>query len=525
MLLSVPADGFDVDRLKAEIDLVEVVERYSSARLRKVGKRRVCSCPKHGDGSSAGDSFVVDPEKQLWHCWGSCDAGGDVIRFVEWYLGLDFRAACERLAAELGGSFAPGPGSTAPPAGPRVTYTPAPLPRPELIDELRRMQDALPGSPGARYLASRGVELEQAQRFGLGYAAPGIWPGRGALDRIVVPHTNADGELVSLYGRLIVPITDGLKSLKHDHLPGPRALFNGAALRSGAGPVWLCEAPLDALALNAAGVECVVAVFGVSQWRWDWARDVRDLVVALDADGSGSQAAKTFAIAARLRGKRVSILPASAYGSEKDASAALAAGSLDLRGWLEPDRSRAAPERDALLDAIPGDVIDEPAAEPPALPAASAAQALPLGYSLTLASALAAVEPLGLGQASLVTATRFAVVTDGQDDPLPQRWFCWGLGSGLLTGHRDPLERLQRSVLATLATIDAATPVVGWPETLIDDTAGSGLSLVEAVIALRYATAAEQARARGALTRSCFACGLPGLWGISTPCPRCHPAA
>jgi hypothetical protein len=531
MRISVPS-AFDVERLKAEIDLAEVVERYSSAQLRKVGKRLVCSCPKHGSGDRRGDSFAVDPAKQLWHCWGSCDTGGDVIRFVEWYLDLDFRAACEKLASDLGGSFAPGPAtgssSTTSIAAPRVSYTPPPVPRPELIDTLRQMQDALPGSPGERYLAGRGVDLEQAQRFGLGYAGPGLWPGRGVLERIVFPHTDADGALVSLYGRLIVPITDSLKPLKHDHLPGPRALFNGSALRSGAGPVWVCEAPLDALALNAAGVDRVVAVFGVSQWRWDWARDARDLIVALDADDSGAKAAKTFAIAARLRGKRVAILPASAYGREKDASAALVAGELDLRGWLDLDDQQAEDSRD--------DDLDEPEAaqgveQAAALPGPEAARAMLPGSSISLAAACAAVESIDLGQHSLLSVTDWGVCADGSVELEQQRWFYRAMYFGLLTSPREHLARLRASVLATLATIDAATPVAGWPETLIDDdSAGWGLSLVEALIAMLVADACEIERARVAQERAllkrlhgCWACGLPGAWGVEEPCPRCHP--
>jgi len=37
----------------------------------------------------------------------------------------------------------------------------------------------------------------------------------------------------------------------------------------------------------AAGVPCVVASFGVPGSRWAWAREVRDLVFALDADAAG----------------------------------------------------------------------------------------------------------------------------------------------------------------------------------------------------------------------------------------------
>jgi len=59
------------------------------------------------------------------------------------------------------------------------------------------------------------------------------------------------------------------------------------ALQEGTGPLWVCEGAFDALALMAAGVPRVVAIFGVQGWRW--AREVRELVLARDADAAGQQ--------------------------------------------------------------------------------------------------------------------------------------------------------------------------------------------------------------------------------------------
>ena len=90
----------------------------------------------------------------------------------------------------------------------------------------------------------------------------------------------------------------------------------------------MCEGAFDALALLAAGVLRVVAIFGVQGWRWAWAREVRALVFALDADAAGQQQWRALARQAALRGKRVAVLEPAAYGGHKDASAAWAAGVL-----------------------------------------------------------------------------------------------------------------------------------------------------------------------------------------------------
>lgn len=34
--------------------------------------------------------------------------------------------------------------------------------------------------------------------------------------------------------------------------------------------LWVCEGAFDALALRAAGMPRVVAIFGVQGWRWAW---------------------------------------------------------------------------------------------------------------------------------------------------------------------------------------------------------------------------------------------------------------
>jgi hypothetical protein len=145
---------------------------------------------------------------------------------------------------------------------------------------------------------------------------------------VVFPHTTPEGRLVNLYGRAVGTEAQVPKAKRHDHLPGYKGYFHAVALREGTGPLWVCEGAFDALALLAAGVPRVVAIFGVQGWRWDWVREVRELVFALDADAAGQQQWRQLARQAALRGKRVAGLPAAAYGGHKDASAAWVAGLL-----------------------------------------------------------------------------------------------------------------------------------------------------------------------------------------------------
>jgi len=45
-----------------------------------------------------------------------------------------------------------------------------------------------------------------------------------------------------------------------------------------------------------------MAIFGVQGWRWAWARDVRELVLALDAAAAGQQQWRALARQEALRG-------------------------------------------------------------------------------------------------------------------------------------------------------------------------------------------------------------------------------
>ena len=141
---------------------------------------------------------------------------------------------------------------------------------------------------------------------------------------------------MNLYGRAVGTAEQVPKAARHDHLPGAKGHFNAAALQAGEGPLWVCEGGFDTLALLAAGVPRVVALFGGQGWRWDWVREVRELVFALDNDTAGQQQWRTLARQAVLRGKHVAVLPAVAYGGHKDVNEAWVAGTLAVGAWLTP---------------------------------------------------------------------------------------------------------------------------------------------------------------------------------------------
>ena len=84
-----------LEQVRQANDVVEVISSYFP--LKRAGANFRALCPFHKEKTP---SFNVNPQKQIWHCFG-CGEGGDVFKFVMKYENLDFTAAVRRLAERL----------------------------------------------------------------------------------------------------------------------------------------------------------------------------------------------------------------------------------------------------------------------------------------------------------------------------------------------------------------------------------------------------------------------------------------
>ncbi|WQY21760.1 DNA primase [Helicobacter pylori] len=82
----------NLQTLKDRIQIMEVLERYID--LYKVGSSFKASCPFHDERSA---SFMVSPEKNIYHCFG-CGVSGDALKFLQEYKKLSFIEAVEEVA-------------------------------------------------------------------------------------------------------------------------------------------------------------------------------------------------------------------------------------------------------------------------------------------------------------------------------------------------------------------------------------------------------------------------------------------
>jgi len=84
-----------LDELRQRADIVQIISGYVT--LKRNGHKYWGLCPFHGEKTA---SFSVDPERQLYYCFG-CKAGGSVIQFIMDIERLDFQDAVKHLADQL----------------------------------------------------------------------------------------------------------------------------------------------------------------------------------------------------------------------------------------------------------------------------------------------------------------------------------------------------------------------------------------------------------------------------------------
>ncbi len=308
-------------RLKREISIQRLAETRG-IKLKRHGKELIGLCPFHDDHSP---SLNIDPVKNVWHCKGACNEGGDVFEWVMRAEGVSFKHALELLKRDYQPSAGPPPKiSTVPKLPPlfEATADDKKLLR-AVVDHYH---EALKRTPEAQqYLIRRGLQsAEMLERFRLGFSnrslcyrlqghnriagaeqrrrlkqlgvlrnqTPGHEHFRGSL---VIPIINLDGDVVQMYGR---KINTGLRAGTeyHLYLPGPRCgVWNEEALIASK-DVILCEALIDALTFWCADYRNVTSSYGVNGFN-DYHRDAfrkhgtKRVYIAYDRDEAGDKAA------------------------------------------------------------------------------------------------------------------------------------------------------------------------------------------------------------------------------------------
>lgn len=302
-------------------DIVELIG--SVLPLRAAGRTHKALCPFHTEKTP---SFVVNPERQIFHCFG-CHEGGDAITFLMKHERLGFMEAVRVLADRAGVAL---PATRGGAGGGEADRR---LPLLEIhrvaLQHFRENLAATEGAPARAYLAERGLSRELIERFEVGYALP-RWDGllrllkkKGYADALVeatglcVPRQSGTGYYDRFRNRLMIPIWDvsgkvigfggrALEPQEVKYLNSPEtALYRKGAHLYGlnlAAPairerhvVIVVEGYFDAITLHAHGFGYAVAALGTAlttdQARL-LARYARTAVLLFDPDPPGIGAAR-----------------------------------------------------------------------------------------------------------------------------------------------------------------------------------------------------------------------------------------
>jgi DNA primase len=304
------------EQVRDAIDIVALVGE--KVALRRAGRSWKGLCPFHSERTP---SFTVNPERQVWHCFG-CGKGGDVFAWLTELEKMTFPEALRALAERAGIDLpkpARGPGDAA---------------RDQLYQANALANDYfranLAGPPGAEartYLAGRGFEGAILDEFQVGFA-PAAWEGlattlgkllpmpvletAGLLlrrgdgtrydrfrNRVTFPVTAPGGKVAGFGARAIAP-EDQPKYLNSPETSVYRKgqlLFGlpqaRAAIREKKQAL-LTEGYLDVMRLHEAGFQNAVATSGTAL-TYDQARLVARLeaeaVLVYDGDDAGVRAA------------------------------------------------------------------------------------------------------------------------------------------------------------------------------------------------------------------------------------------
>jgi DNA primase len=327
----------NVEEIKARLNIVDVVGEY--VRLTKAGSHWKGLCPFHHEKSP---SFMVNEEKQIFHCFG-CAKGGDVFSFVQEIESMEFRDALKILAEKAGVELDEFKGQ-------QYDNKKRILAALELATKFYETQlwkgvgrDNILG-----YLRERGLTDESIVEFRLGYAPSG-WDNimKFLIERgfnleeirgtgLLVQKDNGAGQYDRFRDRIMFPIQDAMSNVvgysarmspggdesqaKYINTP-ETSIYHKSNILYGISHAkneikkknytLLVEGNMDVIASHQAGLKNTVAVSGTAlteQQITTLKRYSENMAMLFDMDSAGQQAAKKSADLCFEKGMNVKIV-------------------------------------------------------------------------------------------------------------------------------------------------------------------------------------------------------------------------
>lgn len=311
----------DVDEIKTRLNIVDVIGEY--VKLQKSGANYRARCPFHSERTP---SFFVSSDKQIWHCFGGCNKGGDMFKFLMEIEAIEFGEALKLLAQKAGVLL--------------TKFDKKTQDQKSIVLEINQLaadffqkafEKAKEGGMKAKeYLAKRGVGEESIERFKIGYA-PSSW--RSLLEfletrgykredivasglvvkndegkvydrfraRVMFPVQSPNGSITGFSGRTLLEDVSEAKyintpqTIVYDKSRELYGIYQAKQAIKQIDEAIFVEGNLDVVLSSQAGVENVVATSGtaLTQKHLDLiSRYTNNVTFCFDADSAGEAAEK-----------------------------------------------------------------------------------------------------------------------------------------------------------------------------------------------------------------------------------------
>ena len=302
------------EEIKNKVTVLDLVSEFVD--LKKQGRLFKSVCPFHSENTP---SFIVDPDKNMWRCFGACSTGGDVISFIMKKDSISFLDSLNFLKNKLG-----------------IITENFSSQKFKEIEEIKKLNllsaeffkkslFSTSGENVRNYLKNRGINKQSAIDFDLGYSPPGnklsdyIQNKGYSLDSLAKYGLVSKSKGESFYDffseRLIFPIKNQKKEILgfggrilNDQLPKYINTKKNLAFDKGAvlygidqsaeyirdnDECVLVEGYTDVIIAHQYGYKNVVASMGTAittQQAGKIADISNNAIIALDADQAGTEA-------------------------------------------------------------------------------------------------------------------------------------------------------------------------------------------------------------------------------------------
>jgi DNA primase len=308
-----------IQEIKNKLDIVDVIREY--VNLEKAGSNYRAICPFHHEKTP---SFFVSQPRQIWRCFGGCNDGGDMFKFIMRIEGVEFGDALRLLAKKAGVELKK--------QNPEIETK-----RKRLIDicELstvffeKQLQQSKKGEEVINYLLERKITKESIKEWRIGYAPTakdalsqfligegykkeeiieaGVSAGKGNYvfdrfrGRIIFPIFNLNSQPIGFGGRVFFK-----KDTRSKYINTPATiLYDKSAVMYGMNnaktdirkeeKVIIVEGYTDVILCHQAGFKNVVSASGtaLTTRQLDMlGRYTKKILTAFDMDAAGNSATK-----------------------------------------------------------------------------------------------------------------------------------------------------------------------------------------------------------------------------------------